>query len=145
MKNVFIIGLLALLSTNVLAQKIEKKGNAPALVIKAFQKDYPKVTNVNWTAEGAEFEAEFKLNGVEASANYDKTGKRTETELEIKKEQLPAKALSYIKKNFSSYKISEPARITDANKIVKYEAEMTKAGKSFDLIFDAKGHFLKKD
>ena len=144
MKNVILIGLLAFLSTNIQAQKIEKKVNAPALVVKAFQKDFPKVTKVNWTAEGADFEAEFKLNGVEASANYDKTGKRTETELEIKKEQIPAKALNYIKKNFSKYKISEAARITDANKMVSYEVEMTKAGKSFDLIFDADGNFLKK-
>jgi len=149
MKNVILIGLLALLSTNAIAQKNEKKEekkvNAPALVVKAFQKDFPKVTKVNWSAEGTAFEAEFKLNGVEASANYDKAGKRTETELEIKKEQIPAKALSYIKKNFSTYKISEAARITDANKLVSYEAEMTKAGKSFDLIFDTNGNFLKKE
>ncbi|MFA7043117.1 MAG: PepSY-like domain-containing protein [Bacteroidales bacterium] len=149
MKKVMFITLLALISTNAIAQKNEEKEdqkvNAPTVVIKAFQKDYPKVTKVNWVTEGNDFEAEFKLNGKETSANYDKTGKRVETELEIKKEQLPANALCYIKKYFSTYKVLEAFKVTDAKNAVSYEVEISKIGKSLDLIFDAKGNFLKKD
>lgn len=37
-------------------------------------KEFPGIKNVSWDQENGEYEAEFKLNGSDASATYDKTG-----------------------------------------------------------------------
>jgi len=147
MKNLILVALLTALSLNAVAQKAEnvKKVTVPQVVEQAFKKDFPTVKKVTWSAEVKDFEAEFNLDGIATSANYDKNGKLVELEKGIKTEQLPVAALNFIMKNYSTYKISEAAKITKDTKVVTYEAEITKSGKSFDLIFDANGHFLKKE
>jgi len=147
MKNTLLVALLTAFSLNAVAQKAEnvKKVAIPKVVEQAFKKDFPTVKKVSWSVEVKDFEAEFNLDGIATSANYDKKGTLLELEKSIKTEQLPTAALNFIKKNYSTYKISEAAKITKENEVVTFEAEITKSGKSFDLIFDAKGHFLKKD
>jgi hypothetical protein len=150
--NKFIIALMICpLSISAIAQKTGKEGKkekqpeVPASVEKAFAKDYPNVKNVTWDAEGKDFEAEFKLNDVDCSANYDKTGHQTEFETAIKSTELPKTALDYINKNYSAYKLIEATKITDDKNAVFYEAEVSLNGKSLDLVFDTKGKFLKKE
>jgi hypothetical protein len=53
----------------------------------------------------------LKLNGKEASANYDKAGHKLATEIEIKESELPAKALTST--TYPYKKIKETAKITD--------------------------------
>ncbi len=141
--------LVGLFGLSVMAQKTEKeeKGNTkvPAAVKAAFQKDYPSVKKVSWGPEKNDFEAEFKLNGVETSANYDKTGKRLEVETTLKTKDLPKAVLDYVAKNFPKHKITEAAKTIDSKNKVTYEAEITLKGKSSDLIFDANGNLLVKN
>ena len=125
-------------------EKSEGKVVVPAAVKVAFQKDFPSVKKVSWGPEKADFEAEFKLNGVETSANYDKTGKRLEVETSMKTNELPKAVLDYVAKNFPKYKITEAAKTIDSKNVVTYEAEVTLKGKSSDLIFDVNGKLLTK-
>jgi len=68
-----------------------QKINVPAAVTKAFNSRYPGATNVKWGKENAkEFEAEFKLNGDNVSANFGADGSWVETETVIKVTDLPA-------------------------------------------------------
>jgi hypothetical protein len=151
MNKLIVVLMICSLSISAIAQKTEKEEKnekqpeVPASVEKAFAKDYPNVKDVNWDAEGKDFEAEFKLNGVDCSANYDKTGHRTEVETTIKSTELPKAALDYIGKNFGAYKLIEAAKITDDKNVVSYEAEVGLNGKSTDLVFDINGKFLKKE
>ncbi len=149
MKGKFLVAALLLISTCTFAQeakeKESKKIDVPAVVKQAFQKDYPNVKKVDWSIEKEYFEAEFTMNGSEASANYDKTGVKKEFEIGIKNNELPVASLNYIKSNYAGYKISEAAKITDFKNVVTYEAEVTKSGKSLDLIFDVAGAFLRKN
>ena len=151
MNKIIIVSMIWSLSISAIAQKTEKEERnekqpeVPASVETAFAKDYPNVKNVTWGAEGKDFEAEFKLNGVDCSANYDKTGKRTEVEITIKSNELPKAALDYIGKNYNAYKLIEAAKIADDKNVVSYEAEVGLNGKSTDLVFDANGKFLKKE
>jgi hypothetical protein len=151
MNKLVVVLLYSLLSITAIAQKTEKKDEkekqpeVPASVAQAFAKDYPDVKVVTWGAEGKDFEADFQLNSVECSANYDKTGHRTEFEATIKSTELPKSALDYINKNYSAYKLIEAAKITDDKNAVSYEAEVSLNGKSMDLVFDANGKFLKKE
>ena len=124
------------------AQKQSKKIVVPANVKSAFEKDYPK-TKAQWGAENADFEAEFSFNGKDASAVYDKNGHRKAFEIDIEMNQIPANALQYLKENYPKNKIVESAKITDDKNIVTFEAEIKKDKKSFDVLFDANGKFLK--
>lgn len=140
MKNLILFAAAAI-STLGCAQIKEKK-EVPKVVKEAFQKEYPN-TKVNWDIETDGFEAEFTMNGKDASANYDKKGHKVATEIEIKENELPAKALTYIAMTYPNKKIKETAKITDDKNIITFEAEISIDGKNSDLIFDASGRFVK--
>jgi hypothetical protein len=142
-KNV-ILALSIVFSTTLFAQTEtkEKKGSVPSVVSASFQKEFPN-KKAKWGMEDGGYEAEFKLNGSDASAVYDRTGHRKELEIDIKITELPVSVLDYLKKNYPSNKIIEAAKITDDKNAVTYEAEIGKNGKTYDVIFDASGKFIK--
>jgi len=140
MKKVILLAAIAI-STVGCAQSKEKK-EVPKVVADAFAKEYPN-TKVAWDIEDDGFEAEFKLNGKDASADYDKNGNKLATEVEVSESELPSSALSYLKTNYPKSKIKETAKIIDSKNVVTYEAEIKIDGKNSDLLFDANGSFLK--
>lgn len=140
MKNVILLVVLAI-STVGCAQSKEKK-DVPKVVTEAFAKEYPN-TKVDWDIEDDGYEAEFKLNGKDASADYDKNGNKLATEVEVSESELPSSALTYLKTNYPKSKIKETAKIIDSKNVVTYEAEIKIDGKNSDLLFDANGSFLK--
>jgi hypothetical protein len=140
MKKVVLFALMAII-TGSCAQTKENK-NVPKIVSDAFAKEYPN-TKVAWDVEADGFEAEFKLNGKEASADYDKMGKKRATEIEIAQNEMPKSALTYISIKYPKNKIKETAEITDVKGVITYEAEIKIDGKNSDLLFDAKGSFIK--
>jgi hypothetical protein len=148
MKKLLMIMLVGLFGLSVMAQKAEKDAKEnikiPAAVKAAFQKDYPSVKKANWVAEKKDFEAEFKLNGVTTSANYDKTGKKLEEETTIKANDLPKAALDYVAKNFPKHKITEAAKTIYNKNKVTYEAEVTLKDMVHELKFDRNGKLLTK-
>ena len=121
-----------------------KEAEVPASVKDSFAKKYPGTKVKVWEKEGADFEAEFDLNKVESSAVFSADGTFKELEQEIKTSALPKAVTDYCTKNFAGYKLSEAAKITDANGKVMFEAEMEKDKMVFDAIFDDKGNFVKK-
>jgi hypothetical protein len=148
-----IITLTALIIfANAKAQQI-KESNVPSVVREAFKSLHPHVKNTEWSKEGKFYEVEFETkqinqeNGksrkgdVETTLVYDSNGKLIQTEIEIPVSELPAAAKEYVNSNYPGKKISEAAKITDANAVITYEAEVGKV----DLIFDANGKFIKKE
>jgi hypothetical protein len=136
MKKILFTALLALLFGFAQAQS-----KIPAAVTTKFKTDYPNVTKVKWDVEGANYEAEFKLNNIETSVLYDGTGKVVETETEMKVADLLPKINTYMSTNVAGKKISEASKIVDASGKVTYEAE---AG-GMDYIFDEQGNFIKSE
>src|SRR5712675_83826 len=109
MKKIFLLlSVSAYMATATFAQKI----NVPAAVTKAFNSKYPGATNVKWGKENAkEYEAEFKLNGSNVSANFGTDGAWVETETGIKTADLPAAVVAAINKKYPG------AAITTAEKV----------------------------
>lgn len=140
MRKVILLAAIAI-SSVACAQSKENK-EVPKVVTEAFAKEYPN-TKVAWDIEDDGFEAEFKLEGKEASADYDKNGNKLATEIEIKESELPTSALAYLKTNYPKSKIKETAKIIDSKNVVTYEAEIKIDGKNSDLLFDATGKFSK--
>jgi hypothetical protein len=142
MKKTFISVGLALLMVCACAQ--EKKVTVPEAVKKAFAAQFPNATKVEWGLEKpGEFEAEFKLNNVEMSANIDEKGTLLETETEIKESDLPQAVKSTLAKDFAGYKIEEILK-ADAKGIITFEMTAQKDKKEFVLEFDINGKLLKQ-
>jgi hypothetical protein len=119
----------------------EKSEEAPEAVKTAFAALYKDVKGVNWSKEDNVWEAEFEMNEVEMSANFDEAGTLLETESEIAIKDLPVAINTYVTKNLAGAKINEAAKITDAKGVITFEAEIDGA----DYLFDQKGAFVKKD
>ncbi|HLP49380.1 MAG TPA: PepSY-like domain-containing protein [Chitinophagales bacterium] len=145
MKNKFMLWAVGLLiSAGLSAQKINND-KVPAAVMSAFKAKFPAVTNATWELESkTEYEASFKLNGTEVSANFDNTGKWLETETEIKIADLPAAILATLLKDFAGYKVEEAAKIESVKTGSCYEAELKKDNETFDALFAADGKLLSK-
>lgn len=104
----------------------------PPAVKSAFDQKFHGIKGVHWDQEkNGEWEAEFRLNGTETSANYSATGQWLETETEIAFADLPAAVQTALK----GKKVKETAKILRADGSTWYEAEV----KHKDLLFDANG------
>lgn len=143
MKHVILIGigLFTLGCSN--AQKSSKE-TVPQSVKDAFAKKYPSAKVLDWEKEVNGFEAEFKLNKVEMSANFSHDGTFQEEEKEIQTAALPTVITEYCSKSFPGYKLSEAAKIIDATGKLTYEAELSKGKMHFDVLFDANGTYISK-
>jgi hypothetical protein len=138
MEKLFVLFALALAVTSCDEQKLKDK-EIPTNVKEAFQKQFPSAKEAKWENEDGKFEVSFEQDGKEMSAVFTPVnGALEETEVEIKKEDLPAQALAYISQNYKDEKIEETAKITKANGEINFEAEV----KGRDLIFDSNGNFL---
>lgn len=133
-----ISALVSLIGFSACAQKLDAS-KVPAAVKASFAKQYPSVV-VKWEKEDGKYEAGFKQNGSSMSALYEVNGTMTESEMDIKVSDLPASVLAYVKENYKGKKIKEGAKITKSDGTINFEAEVD--GK--DVIFDAKGNFLKE-
>lgn len=143
MKQFMLVSFM-LLSSIMIGQteKSSKKIDVPTEVKLAFKDEFPNA-KAKWDTEDGDYEAEFKIDGNDASAVYNKKGHRTALEIAIKTQEIPAKALDFLEKNYPTNKITEAAKITDDKNTVTYEAEIGKDGKFYDVLFDATGNFIK--
>ena len=147
MKTTLSILISIFLMTALNAQTKSKKvgsSEVPAAVKAAMTKRYPSVTAIDWEKEDANYEAEFEMNEIETSVVFDTQGNLKETETEIAVSGLPKTVTDYVGKNYAHYKITEGAKIVEANGSIMYEAEVKKGTKKFDLIFDSAGAFIRK-
>ena len=144
MKNTIIALLFAVaMSSTAYAQKISAD-KVPASVTSAFKTKFPNATQIKWEMEGGDYEAGFKLNGEEMSANFDNTGKWLETETEIKTAALPASIQSALKKDFEGYKLKEASKVESLKNGNSFEVEIQKGEEAFDVLFSTEGKVLSK-
>ncbi|MBL7818901.1 MAG: PepSY-like domain-containing protein [Saprospiraceae bacterium] len=117
---------------------------APSAVQTAFKKHFPTVTKVDFDKEkNGEYEAEFKMNGVEMSANFTVDGAWRETETEIAATALPANVSSAISKKYPTAKVVGAAKIETADRGTLYEADLKTGMKKAEVLFDTAGNVVK--
>lgn len=120
------------------------KDKVPQAVKNAFAKKFPTAKKVDWEKENdKEWEAEFKLDKVEYSANFLEDGTWQETEHEVKEAELPQQVLSYLKTNFSDYEIEE-AEVSETAQGTVYEVEIEKGKEEWKITLDFQGKVIKK-
>lgn len=134
------MALTMAISTASCAQQKE----VPQKVKTAFSQKFPNAKKVSWDMEDeSEWEAEFKMNGKEYSANFTVNGEWKETEYEIKKSEIPANIKAILDQNFSDYDI-EGAEIAETASGKSYEFEIEVGEEEFEVVIDAQGKLTKK-
>lgn len=118
--------------------------DVPANVKSAFSKKFSNASAVKWSRESdKEWEAEFKLNGKEYSANFDNAGTWTETEYEITPKEIPAAVKTTLDKESAGFKIEESA-VSESKDGKVFEFVITKDKTEFELSVDINGKVLSK-
>ncbi len=140
MKIIFASIVLALCCI-VACSKTEEKVNVPEVVKSKFSTMYPTVTSPKWEMEDGKYEASFSQGKMEASVTMLPDGSLFETEIDIDPMNLPQPARDYVANNLGGKKISSAERITNANGLVSYEAEVDDT----DYMFDTIGQFTGKE
>jgi uncharacterized membrane protein YkoI len=138
--KLFVI-VFAAISINACAQK----PNVPENVKNAFTQKFPDAKSVKWDKENeTEWEAEFKLNGEEYSANFTTDGVWKETEHEIEKSAIPANVKQTLDNEFRGYKIEE-AEISETAEGQVYEFELKKDKVVMEVAISPDGKLVKKE
>lgn len=138
MKKLFLLALLFIFITKAEAQKCKAK-DVPAAVMSAFKNAYPKETKCYWGKDSINYQVSFFNGKAPVSVTYSVDGKRIMTEMQMPVEDLPQSVRDYVEKKFPGEIFQDVAQITDAEGMVTYEVQV----KDMDLVFDAKGNFLK--
>lgn len=145
MRKIKILG--AVLFTAVIGSGIYAFGtniDAPIKVNEAFAKKFPKVKKVKWEKESnSEWEGEFKIKGMEYSANFLEDGTWKETEHEIKRNAIPMNIKTTLDTEFSGYKIEE-AEISETQEGTVYEFELEKGELNTEISIDINGKVISK-
>jgi hypothetical protein len=93
---------------------------------------------VTWKVTEENYEGTFKLIGMPATAWYDSTGHRLKVVTDIKADQLPSIALSYIERNYPKAKIVRAQKWTDDKKVSTFQAEIKLATETKSLMFTSR-------
>lgn len=118
--------------------------NVPEKVKSGFSQKFPNASSVKWDKESdTEWEAEFKMNGKDYSANFTIDGKWKETEYEIKKSEIPQAVKDAASRDYSGYDI-EAAEKTETPEYDAYELELEKGEEVVEIVYSADGKVIKK-
>ena len=131
--------------TSVFSQgkEVSLTPGAPDAVLKGFIKNYGDA-KATWKVTEGNYEATFKLIGMPATAWYDSTGHRMKVVVEIKEDQLPAIARSYIDRNYPKAKVTKAQKWTDDQKVSTFQAEIKLADVSKSFMFTSRGDLIEE-
>ena len=133
------VGLALLL---VHACDVDKK--VPEKVKTSFEQKFPDAKNIEWAMENdTEWEAEFTMNGVDYSSNFTVAGEWTETEYEMKINELPEVVQTVINSDYSDYNI-EGIESSETKEGVVYEIALEKGENNVELSISKDGVLLNK-
>lgn len=119
--------------------------DVPAKTKTAFEQKFPDAQKVKWDKENeTEWEAEFKMNGKEYSANFSADGKWIETEYEIEKSEIPHAVKQTLDKEFAGYDIEE-AEISETTDGKVYEFALEKGETEMEVAISPDGIVVKKE
>ncbi|NOX46151.1 MAG: hypothetical protein GXO89_04145 [Chlorobi bacterium] len=143
MKNLFVIvAIAATFSLNACAQTGKE---VPAKVKATFSQKFPDAKKIKWDKENDnEWEAEFKMNGNEYSANFSSDGTWKETEHEIEKAEIPPMVQGTLDSKFAGYDIEE-AEVSETPEGKVFEIQMEKDESDMEVAIAPDGSIVKKE
>ena len=141
-----LIGLAVVVSTggSVMAQKAPR--GVPAVVVNAFQQQFPKARQVEWERErDGNFEVEFNvgLTGRDQKVLISPDGSVLVHEEELSSSSLPDTIKNQLKTEFDGYRVDDVKKFNRAGKIT-YEVDLDSRTGDLEVLFDANGKILKE-
>lgn len=136
------IAILLIIGCNQKAEGQEKgnKSEAPEAVRQTFQKKYPGENDPDWHIDAhGNYESRFRIDGVRHRADFNPNGEWIETEVSIKKSELPKAIRKAIKENYPDEEIAEIERVQSASKGLFYDVEFKRKGKNMDIEYTKDG------
>lgn len=139
--------LLCLLFFTISCEDVPNSNEeVPEVVKKAFRDKYPDEHNEKWNVDrNNNYEAKFKEDGETYKADFTPAGVWVETELSLKKKDLPEAVLESIKRDYDDYKIVEIEKTDHPKKGIFYDIEFKKDGKKFDIEYNKDGVFIGRE
>lgn len=135
---------IILVGSLILGALVSCAQDEQAMVKEALAAKFPNAKHVKWERENAtEWEAEFKMDGKEYSANFANDGTWIETEYEMSKKDLPSVILATIETNYPGAKIEEVEKVEKTD-FTGYEIEMELGESTFELVLDESGKTIEK-
>src|SRR4051812_33784878 len=108
MKHAIATVMTALLLPQPTVAQAVTAAQVPVAVKRAVAARFPGAGPVEWKIKSDKnYEAEFKLKGVDIAAKFDSTAKWLETETTVARATIPAPVRDTVAKNFKGYKIVE--------------------------------------
>jgi len=136
--------ILVVLASTMVFTACGQKNEVPAKVKTAFNQKFPDATKVEWGRENAkEWEAEFKMDGKNYSANYDNNGNWMETEYRVSENELPSAVKSTLSSKYASSKILV-AEISKTKDGKVYEVLLKTNGEKSEVVLTPNGKILKQ-
>ena len=125
------------------SQKLTEK-DLPSAVKNAFITKFPGATDIKWGKENEkEYEAEFKLNNTNVSANFKSDGSWTETETTIPSSELPAAVTNAVNKKYPGAVYGITEKIEKPGTKILYEVNITANGKKKEMELNPDGIIVK--
>ena len=123
----------------------QSEKNVPAKVATAFSQKFPDASKVKWGKESEkEWEAEFKMNEKDYSANFDNSGIWSETEYEITTKEIPAAVKATLDKEFVRYKVAK-SEVSETQEGKIFEFALSKGIEKLEAAIDVAGKVLTKE
>lgn len=139
------ITLLALSGLLLSFTSCFKDTGAPQKVKDAFEMKFPTATMVKWDKESdTEWEAEFKMNGIDYSSNFMEDGSWTETEYKVGEAEVPSNVMEALNAKFKGYDVKKMEFSETADSRV-YEFDIEKDGKEMEVSINANGTIVNMD
>jgi len=140
--SILILSAVVLFGFTACGQSVKE---VPEGVKSAFSQKFPDASNVKWDMENDnEWEAEFKLNGTEYSANFENSGVWTETEYKINLKDIPEAVKTSLDNESDGAKI-EVSEVCETNDGKVYEFVLSKGDNEMELQINATGKIIKKE
>ena len=125
------------------SQKITEK-DLPAPVKTAFDYKFPGATDIKWEKENKkEFEANFKMNNAEVSANFGLDGTWVETETTIPSSELPVAVTNAVNTKYPGAVYGRTEKIEKSGGKILYEVNITVDSKKKELELSPDGVIVK--
>jgi len=116
---------------------------APQAVQEAFEKKYPGENDPDWHKDShGNFESNFKIDGKKYRADFSPNGNWIETELSIKKGDLPNAVRKTIATHYEELEISEIEEVDHHRKGRFYDVEFKQKGKNKDVEINTEGKVI---
>lgn len=140
--KVLTVLLVALFSVFVISCN-QQKVNIPEKVQASFEELFPAATEVEWEMEDEnEWEAEFKMDGKEASACFTIEGEWIETEYELK--SLPETIETILMETYPGFEIDE-IEIVESPDFNGYEVGLKKEDEKIEVMVTNEGEVLEAE